>query len=298
MRGPWMLMVMGMLTACSVPQPEIPEPEPHPVPTYRDPADLPGPHSLPPPAPAPDADTWQPVDPATLAPMPVTPCNAGLAPLYRAALTRDMGLASQVHGAALGCVQAGRLDDAQALASALVREDAQPIDWYVMARVTLARRGEGGETVCTNDAYMQAVLDSVLKAADPEVSARMIADPAFEPLHRAYRYRLATMPGDDHVTERLTGSLWYALASGAFGSLGRLELMAEGRAVVHQAQVEESGPVWSESAATWSVSDGTVVVEQDGSSHVYTLDETAAWLQDSPDTGIPAYQDHPSECEA
>jgi len=291
---------MALWMACSVPQPELPEPAPEPeAPTYRDPADLPGPHPQPVADAPPEPEQWQPMDPSTLEPMAATPCNPGLAPIYQASPTRDIGLAAQVHGAALGCLENGMLDEAKALADALSREDAEPADAYIQAKVALTRRGPGGEQVCTNDAFMSGILDWVEAAASPEFSARMMVDPSFDAVRSAHRYRVATLPGEDRMAERLVGTLWHGPGVGAYGTVARMQFAEAGQGVMHRADLGEDGmPVWSQTPMTWTVEGQQVTVTEENAATTYIVHESNQTMSVEPGVGIPDFFDYPSECEA
>lgn len=293
-------ILFSLLTGCSGGAPEIPEapvlPDPEP---YRSIDDLPGPHPMPVPTdPDSEVEAWTPVDPATLTELRVDACNPGMAPLFSANTVRDANLAGQVRRAALGCLEAERTAEARALTTVLVaRDDAEPLDHYVAAKVLLAQRTGTGEDVCTNDAYQMDLHAQVAAAADPEVSARMIADEGFAPVRSAYRYKLAVQPGPDRLAERLTETAWFGPGIGAFGTLTELYLGPEGAGLEVTHTMDEAGPVPHESEIRWRLEEGALVVTRGEAETTYTLDEEQATLEKG-DGGIAEFFDFRSECEA
>ena len=285
------------LSACLGQNVEIPEIAPEYVPpTYRSIDDLPRPHSMP--APEVVDASWQPVDIGTVEALRVAACNPGLVSIFRALSSRDAMIAGQVRRATLGCLRSEKWADARSLADVLIREGSDPVDFYIVAKAVLQQQQADGNA-CISEAYTHIVLENVLLAADPIVSARLLADEAFESVHTAYRFRLATMPGADRQAERLAGSVWYGPGVGMYGTLSELHLHGAGVVTRRTYAVDDAGVRTStDVGGTWQFAEGSVRVEVDGQTVVYALDEGAVTLDTGDSDGIADYFDAPSECDA
>ncbi len=292
-----------LMAACSVPQPELPAAEPVvEVRPHRSIDELPGPHPMPVPTRAvePDPDDWSLVDAGTIEPLAQAPCNPGLAPLYAALESRDATMAAQVRRATLGCLAGDRLADARVLVDSLAKNEMEPIDHYVIAKVLLKQRAVSDNAACAENAFLFDVFQHVTDAKDPVVSARMLNDADFQPIHGAFPYRRVTMPGVDNDVDRLEGTTWYGPGMGVFGTLKRLELAPGGIATLHSAEVSPSGePVWSEHAAVWSMQDEQLSVTVGEAVPVlFYMTPAEGTLTQDPTRNLSEYYPYPSECEA